>query len=291
MINIYSALIDTRVFGLQSPTKRARACTSLSRAARLVGQIAPRVPLQRRAAIWPILFLSWFTAACAYNPLLDRDQLILVPDSELVSMAQSSWSAIAQETPVSRDAGKIARVDRIGARVLSGMGEKTAVWEIKVFEDESLNAFALPGGKIGMNTGMVAFCRSDDELAAVIGHEIAHVKLRHAAERVSQQLAAQGLVDLVGGESAETAALLGAGATLGVILPFSRQHELEADRLGLRYMAAAGYDPMSAVNLWTRMAAEKARAQTPAWLSTHPADEDRIAAIRREAARLSAGSS
>lgn len=242
------------------------------------------------AAFRPIV-LAATTSACAYNPILDREQFILVPDAQIASMASDSWSAIEAETPGTTDRGQIARVEQVGGRLLLALGEHRSDWTFKVFDDSSLNAFALPGGKVGINSGMVAFCRSDDELASVIGHEIAHVKLRHSAERVSQQLAMQGAIDIVTPDDATMAALLGAGASLGVILPFSRKHELEADRLGLRYIAVAGYDPMAAVELWSRMAKQTGRAQQPAWLSTHPADAARIEALRAEARRLSAASS
>lgn len=238
-----------------------------------------------RSLLLAILALA--SAACAYNPAIERQQLILVTDAQLVSMADSSWSAIAAQTDPSGDAAATARTRKVSERLLLALGEPIDAWTLTVFEDEELNAFALPGRKIGINTGMIAFCRNDDELAAVIGHEIAHVTLHHAAERVSQDLAARGLIELIIPDDQSTAALLGAGATLGIILPYSRKHELEADRLGLRYVFEAGYDPMLAVDLWTRMSEQSGRSQSPEWLSTHPADAERIARIRIEASKLS----
>lgn len=258
-----------------------------------IGQLFFRPPRPRHRLSWPAFFAAGWAAllvsACAYNPAIGREQFILVSDAQLDAMSANAWSAVAAETPVSRDAGLRARTDRVTNRLLTAMGESPAAWEVEVFDAPSLNAFALPGGRVGIHAQMVEFTRNDDELAAILGHEIAHVKLRHASERVSQQLAAQSVIDILSPDDPNTAALLGAGATLGVILPFSRRHESEADRLGLDYMHAAGYDPMAAVDLWTRMAAEAGRGSRPVWLSTHPADGQRLAAIRAHARSLIGG--
>lgn len=249
--------------------------------------LTPHLSVRRGLALANLFAVS-LLVACAYNPTIGREQIILVSDAELVSMAAASWSAVDAETPVSRDNVQIARVNKVGARLLNAMGEVRSDWEFRVFEDQTLNAFALPGGKVGLHSAMVAFCQTDDELASVIGHEIAHVKLRHAAERMSQQLATQGVVNAIVSDESDIAALLGARASLGVILPFSRKHELEADRLGLQYVKMANYDPMSAVALWTRMSEQAGRGQGLAFLSTHPSDKQRIDAIRTEASRLNA---
>lgn len=251
---------------------------------RRAGQSRP--PRSRLHATWPVLLLA--LGACAFNPLIGREQLILVPESEMAVLGAESWSDYRASAPLARDAAMQSRVQRVVERVLRSNGKDPRNWDVAVFEDDTLNAFALPGGKIGVNTGMVRFCRSDDELAAVIGHEIAHVDLRHAAERVSQDMATRGLIGVAVPDDQNMARIFGMGASLGVLLPYSRKHELEADRIGLRQMAAAGYDPMAAVDLWIRMSRQSGRQGPPAFLSTHPADDERIEAIRREAERLNA---
>jgi predicted Zn-dependent protease len=226
--------------------------------------------------------------ACAFNPLIGREQLILVPDSEMAMLGAQSWTDHRASASLTRDEALRSRVERVAQRVLQSNGKDWRSWDIAVFEDDSLNAFALPGGKIGINSALVRFCRTDDELAAVIGHEIAHVDLRHAAERFSQDMAARGIIGIAVPDNETLARVFGMGASLGVLLPYSRKHELEADRVGMSNMAAAGYDPMAAVDLWVRMSSQSGRPSMPAFLSTHPADDKRIEAIRLEAERLKA---
>ncbi len=241
----------------------------------------PRMRLAR--APLAMVLGSLAISACAHNTAIGRDQLILVSDDDVEALANTSWSQINETMPESREPEDLARLNRVSNRVLRAVGASPQDWEFKLFVSDDLNAFALPGGKVGMTTGMMAFCRNDDELAAILGHEIAHVELHHSAERISRQMATEGLIDLTGGK---TSGLLEIGATLGVILPFSRVQELEADRLGLRYMHRAGYRPQAAVDLWTRMLAAQSGPQAPDWLSTHPAKATRIEALEREVARL-----
>lgn len=242
----------------------------------------PRLQILVTALCVGVLQLS----ACAYNPLIDRDQLILVPDTQMVSLATDSWTEIQKTTPLSSDQAIQGRARRVADRLLLANSNTPDNWTVKVFEDQSLNAFALPGGRIGVTTAMMSFCRSDDELAAVIGHEIAHVTLQHASERLSQDMAMRGAVGAVFPEQSKMQSILGVGAILGVILPYSRRHELEADRLGLRYMAKAGYAPDAAISLWTRMANAKSGQTEPVWLSTHPTDQSRIAALQAEIKKI-----
>jgi predicted Zn-dependent protease len=236
-------------------------------------------------SIWPALFIA--LQACAYNPAIQREQLLLVSEPQMQALGADSWTDYRTQTPETKDSALRAKAERVSNRILTAKGETPSSWEVIVFEDAALNAFALPGRKIGLNAGMVRFCRTDDELAAIIGHEIAHVELRHAAERTSQDLAARGIMSLIVPEDTNMESIFGIGTTLGVLLPFSRKHELEADQIGLRYMAAAGYDPRAAIDLWTRMAGQAGRGGTPTFLSTHPADSQRIDALRAEADRLS----
>lgn len=226
---------------------------------------------------------------CADNPQLGRQQLILVDDGQLSEMGVATWRSIRQQERVSRDGGLNGRIERIGSRIVSAAGLQDAYdWEYAVFENEQANAFALPGGKIGINTGLIDIASSDDEIAAVVGHEVAHVTSRHSAERVSQSMLSEMGVSLAqvglgsAGVSPDLAGVLGAGVQMGVLLPYSRRHEYEADRLGLRYAERAGYDPRAALSFWEAMARQSQGGKPPEFLSTHPADANRIAALREE---------
>lgn len=223
-------------------------------------------------------------AACAYNEDLGRSQLLLVDDSALATAAAQTWTQTLASGKQTSDAAAKARVRRVGERIVNAAGLGGLNWEYAVFEDATPNAFALPGGRIGVNTGLLTLVANDDQLAAIIGHEVGHTQAHHAAERLSQNTAAQLALGVaqgaVGGASAERiAAFGGAGAQLGVLLPFSRKHELEADRLGVDYMHAAGYRPAEAVKLWEAMAAQSG-ARSAEFMSTHPSDATRIAALR-----------
>ncbi len=208
--------------------------------------------------------------------------LDLVPEQQVQQMGQETWRAIRADTPAATDSRMQDRARRVADNVLRAAGKTPSEWEVVVFQGAEPNAFALPGGKIGVYEGMMRLAQSDAQLAAVISHEIAHNEAGHAAERVNSQAAAQTGVDLaaslLGASGAVppdvAAGILGAGVQYGVLLPYSRNQELEADRLGLGYMARAGYDPRAAVALWERMKAQG--GQPPAFLSTHPAPQQRI---------------
>lgn len=243
--------------------------------------------LAASAAIAGVLSLS----ACSYNESLGRNQLLLVNNSSLVGAAAQAWSQTLSRSRLSTDPAANARVRAVGSRIVQAAGLGGQPWEYAVFENNSPNAFALPGGKIGVNTGLLRLVANDDQLAAIIGHEVGHSLANHAAERMSQQAATQiglGVASsalgsaLGGAERARQLASLGSvGAQVGVLLPFSRQHELEADRLGVDIMHRAGYDPRQAVLLWQTMAAQRTSASTPSFLSTHPSDSSRIAALQQ----------
>jgi predicted Zn-dependent protease len=192
---------------------------------------------------------------------------------------------------VSADPGMNARVKRVGERIAQAVGEQmpNAKWEFVVFESKDVNAFALPGGKVGVYTGLLRLAESDSELAIVMGHEIGHVIARHGAERMSEGMVIAG-IGAIGGAVAEekydarTRDLFllayGGATTLGRVLPHSRNNESEADRMGAVYAAKAGYDPRAAITFWKKMSAqkeaEKSGAKLPAWLSTHPSDGKRV---------------
>lgn len=227
-------------------------------------------------------------AACAYNEDLGRNQLLIVDPGALNASGEQAWAQTLKTEKVSTDAAGRARVQRVGARIVQAAGLSQRSWEYVLFDNDQANAFVLPGGKIGVNTGLLKIAQNDDQLAAVLGHEVGHTTANHAAERYSQtaltQLALAGAQGAAKGFSPElangVAAYGGVGAQLGLLLPFSRQHELEADRLGLRYMAAAGYRPSEAVTLWRNMASSRSGA-TVEVLSTHPSDATRIAQLEQ----------
>lgn len=223
-------------------------------------------------------------AACAYNEDLGRNQLLIVDDSSLTQQADAAWAETLRTKPQSRDAAQNARVRRVGDRIVQAAGLGGRSWEYAVFVDDSPNAFVLPSGKIGVTTALLSLVRNDDQLAAVLGHEVGHVVARHAAERYSSTaLASVGLqaVQGVAGDYGRAAGAIGGlGAQYGVLLPFSRRDELEADRLGVDYMQRAGFKPAESVTLWRTMAAQR-QTSTPEFASTHPSDASRISALEQ----------
>ncbi|MDX2233186.1 MAG: M48 family metallopeptidase [Hyphomonadaceae bacterium] len=252
-------------------------------------------PLDRRRLLALFAGTLAFPAACSENPATGRRQLALVSDEMLAQMAQTAWADILRQTPRAPDAGLQRRLEAIGARVVSAAGVAQGDWEFVVFDSPEINAFVLPGGKVGFFRGLMDLADDDAAIAAVMGHEVGHVSARHAAERMTQQLAVQAgmtvasiaLSESLGQYADEAAAALGAGLIYGVVLPYSRTHEFEADRLGVRYMADADYPPTAALTFWQAMIARNAdRPQPLEFLSTHPADEDRLAALQAEIAKL-----
>jgi predicted Zn-dependent protease len=201
-------------------------------------------------------------------------------DDQLIPMAAQAWAETKTQTPISRDARANQRLQTVGSKIASVANVPNAQWEFVVFDSQEKNAFCLPGGKVGFYKGLMDFCDNDDQIAAVIGHEVGHVVLRHAALRAGQETATQFALQAGGaiaGSSLKMSseslnmvmAAAGAGAQVGILLPFSRSNESDADRVGVDYMHAVGYDPKQAVRLWEKMAA--AATQRPQeWMSTHP---------------------
>jgi predicted Zn-dependent protease len=215
---------------------------------------------------------------CATTPT-GRSQLVLMPESEMTQMGLQAFANIKQETPVEQNTTTNRYVDCVANAITSQVGGN---WEVVVFEDDSANAFALPGGKIGVHTGLLSVAENQHQLATVLGHEVAHVLARHSNERVSQQFAVEqglGLINALGNPQSATGqtlmGLLGVGAQYGILLPYSRVQESEADRLGLDLMARAGFDPSESVSLWENMG-RAGRGQPPEFLSTHPSHSTRI---------------
>lgn len=223
------------------------------------------------------LSLALAVAACAQAPVTGRQQLILLPESQDAQMGLQAYQQIKEESRISRDAELNRRVQEVGRRIAAVSQHPEWDWEFTLFENDEPNAFALPGGKVGVHTGLFRVAQNDAQLATVIGHEVAHAIARHGAERMSQGLLAQGLgaIALGTGVNPQVVDLAAQAATLGVILPYSRTQESEADHLGLLYMAQAGYDPREAINLWQNFNAFGGD-RPPEFLSTHPAPGTRI---------------
>jgi predicted Zn-dependent protease len=207
-------------------------------------------------------------------------ELFAPSDAELVPLAAQAWAETKAQTPISRDARANQRLQTIGGKIAAVANLPNAQWEFVVFESNEKNAFCLPGGKVGFYKGLMDFCENDAQVAAVIGHEVGHVALRHAALRAGNQTATslllQGGQALIGSNvkmSSESLQMVmaaaGAGAQVGILLPFSRSNESEADRQGVEYMHAANYDVKQAVRLWEKMAAA-ATSRPQEWMSTHP---------------------
>jgi predicted Zn-dependent protease len=216
--------------------------------------------------------------ACATVPYTQRTQLILVGEEQEAQLGAAAYQEVLQKANVVRDPAVNEAVRRVGERIARAVDEPGYDWEFTVIDDpRQVNAFALPGGKVAVYTGLFPVARDEAGLAAVLGHEVAPVLARHGAERMSQgllaDLAATGVAVAVSDTSPATRnAVLqafGLGAQVGVLLPFGRTQESEADHIGLILMAKAGYDPEAALALWQRM--EQAGGQAPPeWLSTHP---------------------
>lgn len=222
---------------------------------------------------------------CTTVPDLGRSQLMSVSAGEETRLGLEAFAQYKKKARVSRDRALAERVRRIGQRLAAVASVPGAQWEFVLFEDSEPNAFAVPGGKVGVNTGIMQIARDEGGLATIIGHEIAHLAARHAGERLSQRRVAElgaGLLSAAFPEAESLRTGAGVAAQLG-LLRFSRQHELEADRLGALLMARAGYDPRAAVGFWERFAAYKQSRQGGGnleFLSTHPLDERRIAALQ-----------
>ena len=257
--------------------------------------------MQKKVSVPILMGLVLLIAGCATVPITGRRQLSLVPHSQLVSLSAKNYKEFISKSKLSPDRRKTEMVINAGQRIAMATedflrenareeGIRNYDWEFNLIEDdEQVNAFAMAGGKIAVFTGMVRVAQDEDGLATVIAHEIAHTIANHGGERTSQLLLAElggiGLAAAIKEEPEKTKRIVlmayGAGASLGFILPYSRLHETEADRIGLILMAKAGYDPRAAIPFWERMQAEEKR-NPPEFLSTHPAPKKRIESIRQQ---------
>ena len=237
-------------------------------------------------------------ASCSSVLITGRKQLLLVSDAEVLSMSATAYKQFIDSVPASKDTINAFMVRKVGIKIAAaveqylknnGLGADTVnyKWEYNLVKDTVQNAFCMPGGKIVVYEGILPITKDETGLAVVLGHEIAHAVAKHSNERLSQQMAASfgsELANIALNNKSESTRqtiniLYGIGAQVGVILPYSRQHELEADRLGLIFMAMAGYDPNEAIPFWERMAANGNGASMEI-LSTHPSDVNRIAKIK-----------
>lgn len=241
-----------------------------------------------------IVFVFLLMAACQTVPVTGRRQLSLIPQSQLLAMSATQYNQFLQQHRLSTDAQATATVRRVGQRIREGVERYMAEmnmsdrlngfsWEFNLVESDQVNAWCMPGGKVVVYTGILPVCKDEDGLAVVMGHEIAHAIAGHGDERMSQNLLAMvgqvGLAVALSNKPRETQAAwmaaYGLGTQVGILLPFSRKQESEADEIGLMFSAYAGYDPREAPKFWERMAAINRNAP-PEFLSTHPSSQTRI---------------
>jgi predicted Zn-dependent protease len=260
------------------------------------------MPLSARGLVGSVLIVLsiGIAVSCTSVPITNRSSFQIVPDSELSSMSLTEYRKVLSKSKLSANAAEVARVRRVGNRIAASAEQflreeglaadiQHFKWEFNLIEDdETANAWVMPGGKAAVYTGILKYTQDDTGLAVVLGHEVAHAIAGHGNERMSQGIMAQmGAVALSVALASQPAATqdlfmqaYGVGTNVGVLLPYSRLHESEADRIGLVIMARAGYDPEAAVPFWTRMNASGG-ARPPELLSTHPAPSSRIANIKK----------
>jgi len=233
-------------------------------------------------------------ASCATVPITGRKQMNMFPESQMIATSLTQYDAFLKESKLSSNKEQSAMVKRVGQKIAdvvevfmkdNGMSDRIAgfAWEFNLVDNETPNAWCMPGGKVVFYTGILPYTQTEEGLAVVMGHEIAHAIARHGNERMSQQMGIQalstGLSYALNEKPAETQQIwmiaFGVASNVGVMLPFSRSHETEADKMGLIFMAMAGYDPAAAVDFWKRMG-ESGGQKPPEFLSTHPADDTRV---------------
>ncbi len=256
--------------------------------------------MKRYLLLISLIISSGFFDACSTVPITGRKSFSLIPDATMMSMSFQQYDEFLKTNPVSKDAKKTAMLKRVGRKIQKAVEKyfaennlsdelKGYAWEFNLVNSKDVNAWCMPGGKVVFYTGILPICKDEAGIATVMGHEIAHAIAEHGSERMTQ-----GLLTQLGGMALQTAlqkepeltqqlamTAFGIGAQVGVLLPFSRLHESEADRLGLIFMSMAGYNPNSAIEFWKRMAAKKGGQAPPEFLSTHPSDQTRINNLRK----------
>ncbi len=248
-----------------------------------------------------LVFVALFSYQCATVPVTGRKQLSLVSNSELMQMSFDNYKAVLDTSKLSTNKKQVEMLRRVGHRIQKAVEDYMAqngwsaqlegyAWEFNLIDEDIVNAWCMPGGKVVFYTGIMPICKDETGVAVVMGHEVAHAVANHGAERMSQ-----GLLQQMGGvaldvalanKPAETRVLFGTAfgvaSNLGFMLPYSRLHESEADKMGLIFMAMAGYNPQAAPEFWERMAASSKGAQPPEFMSTHPSHETRIKNLKAQ---------
>ncbi|WP_306541237.1 M48 family metallopeptidase [Dysgonomonas sp.] len=250
---------------------------------------------------FPILFIamSLLFSSCGSVPVTGRKQLNLVSNQEVLSLSLQQYQQFIKSAPISTDKKNTALVQKVGTNIANavetylknnGYADELAsyAWEFNLVKSADVNAFCMPGGKIVVYEGILPYTQDETGLAVVLGHEVAHAVAKHANERMSQQMMTEygtaAIGTALGGTSTgvqqAAAAAIGLGSQYGILLPYSRKQELEADKLGLIFMAMAGYNPSQAAAFWTRMSQQG--SSTPEFMSTHPSDNTRIQQIEKD---------
>ena len=236
-----------------------------------------------------LLLATLLASGCVTEPVTGRKQFMVTGASQEVALGLSAFESLKKETPISTNAAQKALLEKVGRRIAAVAGMPNAQWEFVLFESPQANAFCLPGGKVGVYTGILPITKDESGLATVIGHEVAHALARHGGERMSMAKGIE-LAGILGGSAMSQTEygpyfqqLYAPVSQVGVALPHSRMQESSADEIGLILMARAGYDPKQAVDFWERFAAHNraAGSQTPWFLRTHPLDQQRIARIQQ----------
>jgi metalloendopeptidase OMA1, mitochondrial len=242
------------------------------------------LPMSRTSILLLVLGLILLMAGCASAPYTGRRQLLFTSEGSETKMGLQAFQQIKRQYQVSPDPETNALVTRVGRRIADAAQRPDYRWEFVVLEGKEANAFCLPGGKVGVFTGILKYTRDEAGMATVISHEVAHALARHAGERMSQSMLAQagglGLGVALGGagSAAGSAVMQGysLGTQLGILLPYSRSQEYEADHIGVILMAKAGYDPAQALEFWKRMMIGEKGGKLPQFMSTHPSDASRL---------------
>jgi len=253
--------------------------------------------------IFVISFVAW--ESCSKVPVIGRTQINLLPESQMVSMGLTNYKSFLDSADVITTGNDVKMVKEVGGKISSavvkflnenGLSDRVSSlkWEFNLVNDKTVNAWCMPGGKVVFYSGIIPMCKDAQGIAVVMGHEIAHAVARHGNERMSEALIAQygsAALDIaLQKEPAKTKSLYmnayGIGAQYGLILPFSRKQEYEADKLGLIFMTMAGYDPNESVKFWQRMKASESSG-VPEFLSTHPLSDNRIEALKKAISEMS----
>ena len=248
---------------------------------------------------WPLISILLLLLGCATVPITGRSQLSMIKNSELIPMSFQQYEEVLKANEISENNTQATLIKKVGVKIqkaveayLEKEGQSEVLndfeWEFNLIEDETVNAWCMPGGKVAFYTGILPVCQGEKGIAVVMGHEIAHAIANHGRERMSQGLITNGLLASLSLATQNKSALtrdillqsVGAGTQMG-ILKFSRKHESEADRMGLVFMAIAGYNPEAAPGFWERMAEMSDGADAPEWISTHPSNERRIEDLKK----------